>query len=115
MSLEGLAGVQAKLAAAVAKMHAEAEAAADESAMLLEAYAKKTAPFKDRTGLLRGSIRGTFGATPSGVRIVISANKTYAPYVELGTHRAKAYRFLWPTVVEQQKNIISIFRRRLSV
>lgn len=114
MSLEGLAGVQAALAAAVAKMHAEAAEAADESALLLETYAKRTAPFKDVTGLLRGSIKGRPEEIPGvGWRIYLFANKTYAPFVEL--RHGGRFAFIWPTVVEQQKNVISIFRRRLSV
>lgn len=166
MSLEGLAGVQAKLAAAVAKMHAEAEAAADESAMLLEVYAKThhgTRPreagwvypggghqvkvanmyFKktdkaasrigagsyyqrtrrwreggigwgDVTGNTNNSIRGTSHVDASrNVRIVLSAGMQYNP--DLETANKKRWQWLWPTVVEQQKNVISIFRRRLSV
>lgn len=142
MSLEGLGDVQRNLAEAIARMHHQAAQAADESALLLEAASKQTTVFRDVTGLLRGSIRGGSAVTEDVVRIVLSANKTYALFVEQG-HFAKrnttrysvrkgratsmrvsdrAYgtavqsrSYIWATVINQQGNVMKIFRNRLAL
>lgn len=132
--------VQRNLQAAIQRMHAQAAAAADETAHFLESTAKQNAPFTDRTGNLRNSIDGTSTALPDGYRMVLSANMTYAPYVELGhfskrnttrmstrkgrvtaqriSDRAfgtavQARAFIWPTVAGASGTALEIFKRHL--
>lgn len=142
MPLEGVDNVLRNLAALGQRMQQAAAEAADESAILLETYAKQTAPFKDRTGNLRNSIKGTWGNAPGGFRIVLSAGMSYAPPVEFG-HFAKrnttrystragrattqrisdrafgtgvqARAFIWPSVAANAPRVLEIFKRRLSV
>jgi HK97 gp10 family phage protein len=113
MALEGADEIKRNMAAFLRQKIAQAEDAADESAHLLESYAKSKAPFTDRTGNLRNSIKGTHGRIPRGQRIVISAGMSYAPWVELGTSRSKAYAFLWPAIAENAGRIKEVFRRHL--
>ena len=59
-----------------------------------ETYAKKATPVD--TGRLRNSISHTV----DGEAVYIGSNVEYAPYVELGTNRAKAHHMLQKAATE---------------
>ena len=59
-----------------------------------ETYAKKATPV--RTGRLRNSISHAV----DGEAVYIGSNVEYAPYVELGTSRAKAHHMLQKAATE---------------
>ncbi len=113
--MEGMDGIRANIRALRDRLLQQAAEAADESAHLLESYAKATAPFTDRTGNLRNSIKGTSAGAMGTYRIVVSASMSYAPFVELGTSRSRPYAFLWPTVAANVDNVMGIFNRRLKI
>lgn len=142
MSIGGFEQVNRNLDAWAARQRQRSEDAAGEIAALLEAYCKQTAPFKDRTGNLRNSIRGTWEqAGPNLYRVVLSANTEYAIFVELGhfarrgttrmSTRAgritvqrisdRAYgtqvqplAYLWPSIVANKDRAVHIWAQRLS-
>lgn len=113
--MDGLDDVKRNLNAAINRMVAQAAAAGDESAHYLEAYAKSTAPFTDRSKYLRNSIKGSSEAHPDHVQVMVSANMEYAAFVELGTSRSRPYAFLWPTVASNADIVTGIFRKRLQL
>lgn len=111
--MDGMDTVRNNIRAMLLRLRAEAIAAADESAHLLEGYAKQTAPFTDRTGNLRNSIKGSSEVRDDYARMTVSASMEYAPFVELGTSRARAYAFLWPSVAANTDNVLGIFQRHM--
>jgi hypothetical protein len=113
--MEGMDGIQSNIRALRNRLLAAAGDAADESAHLLESYAKATAPFTDRTGNLRNSIKGTSTVSTESARMVISASMNYAPWVELGSSRARPYAFLWPTVAANVERVQGIFQRHMKI
>lgn len=71
-------------------------------AIRVEAAAKQNATHRPgpmvRTGRLRGSITWRLGADALGLYADVGSAVLYAPYVELGTSRARAYPFLRPAL-----------------
>ncbi len=113
--MEGMDGIQANIRKLRAQLLAQAADAADESAHLLESYSKATAPFTDRTGNLRNSIKGTSTVSHESARMVVSASMQYAPFVELGTSRSAPYAFLWPSVAANTDRVLGIFQRHMKI
>lgn len=141
--MEGMDEIQANIRAMGEKMLAAAAAAGDESAHLLESYAKAIAPWTDRTTHLRKSIKGSSSASLSVVTVMVSESMTYAPFVELGgtfskrkttrmstrkgkitaqriSDRAfgtisKGYPALWPTVASNTETVRQIFKRHMGL
>ena len=66
----------------------------DAIGLTAETYAKKATPVD--TGRLRNSISHTV----DGEAVYIGSNVEYAPYVELGTSRAKAHHMLQKAATE---------------
>lgn len=113
--MDGMDRVQANIAALRNRMIAAAAAAGDESALLLSSYAKANAPWTDQTGVLRGSIKGESEVSGSTVVVRISENTTYAPYVEAGTSRSRAFPALWPAVANNTTDVLGIFKRHMQL
>jgi len=68
------------------------ETAILKAAFDMDAWAKKLCPVD--TGLLRASIRTRI----AGDKIIISASKEYASYVEFGTHKMHPQPFIRPAL-----------------
>lgn len=114
MPLEGMDEIQANLKRLGEQMIERAGKAADEIASLLESYSKSHAPFKDQSGNLRQSIRGTWEHVRRDVfRVILSASMEYAAFVEL-LHQGR-YAYLWPAVLENEKRIQQIWHDRLAL
>lgn len=66
---------------------------ADSAGKELEAYAKENKPWKNQTGNAVNSIQGGSEQIGSLIRIYVSGNMDYFPFLELG-HRTKSGRFI---------------------
>lgn len=96
------------------QLYAAAWHAAEEIAALLESWSKMNAPFTDRTGNLRQSIRGTAEQTRRDLyTVILTAGMEYAIFVE--RVREGKYAYLWPAVTENQARIRAIWQARLTV
>lgn len=113
--MEGMDQIQANIAALRARLLQQASAAADESGHLLESYAKAIGPWTDQTSNLRNSIKGTGSVEGDVARMVVSESMTYAPFVEGGTRRSRAYPSLWPSVAANAHRITGIFQRHMKL
>lgn len=73
--------------------------AAEDAIRDVEAEAKATTVFKDRTGNHRASIRGALDPQ-IGIKIqaVLKAGMYYSPFLELGTSRMSPRPHLWPAM-----------------
>lgn len=112
MSVHGVEEINRNLSRLESEMLRAAGDAADEIAQYLETYSKQNAPFKDRTGNLRGSIDGSWEQVGKDLfRVILSAGMDYAVFVELC--RDGRYAFLWPAVNESLDEIKSIWARHL--
>jgi HK97 gp10 family phage protein len=113
--MEGMNSIQQNIRALRDSLLAAAAEAADESAHLLETYAKANAPWTDRTVQLRNSLDGDSEVSSTSARMTISMGKTYGPFVELGTSRSSAYPILWPTVAANVDNVMKIFQKHMRI
>lgn len=86
-----------------------AEQVAQNGAAKLEAEAKRSAPWTDRTGLARQTIRGVSGWEGGKLRCGVTGNMEYSAYLEL-THEGKN-AVLWPTVQRNREEIMEQFKR----
>lgn len=114
MRVEGLGNLLGNLKVAENRIAQGRIQAAQEIAALLESWAKTNAPFTDRTGNLRNSIRaGIESVSGEMVTILLSAGMEYAPYVELRADQRYAY--LKPAVEQNKNRMIEIVRRQCGV
>ncbi len=66
------------------------------AAAKLEAKAKTDAPWTDRTALARQTIAGVSDWVGEALRVGLTGNMDYSPYLEFTNQ--KRYAVLWPTV-----------------
>lgn len=114
----------------LSRMDRAMEAALEKIGLVAEGYAKRLCPVD--TGRLRNSIThatatypgigtyqdnagntfddATVDGTPEKNAVYIGTNVEYAPYVELGTTRAKAQPYLKPAVVDHAEKYKRIFK-----
>ena len=78
----------------------------------LEAKAKVSAPWKDRTGAARNSIQGGFQWNGENGLIYISGNVDYFKYLEL--YHEKKWAILWPTITADQADILKAYEGMLN-
>ena len=74
------------------------------AAAKLEAKAKQDAPWTDRTGLARQTIAGVCDWHGDALRIGVSGNMNYSPYLE-HTHEEQN-AVLWPTIHAQAAELL---------
>ena len=82
---------------------------ADTAAKKMEGEAKINAPWTDRTGNARNSIRGDFGWQGSKAVITLSGNMDYSVWLELA--HGKKYAILKPTIDKNTPEILRGYRR----
>lgn len=70
----------------------------------MERYAKREAPWTNRTGLARSTIQGKVERSEYGVRITLAGGVYYMVYLELA--RKKRWAILWPTVQQKGPEIL---------
>lgn len=71
-----------------------------------ESYAKRTAPWTDRTGAARNSLMGTGPVvTSDGLATVLSGGMEYSPYLELKNFGK--FRIIHPTIEMAFYNLMS--------
>ena len=85
------------------------EVMARNAAKQMEADAKASAPWKDRTGLARGGITGNSVRSGSIFTITLSGSVRYMVYLELA--HGKKWAILWPTMQKHQQQILDTFAR----
>lgn len=95
--LSGMAEMELKMKAAVGVYGGVA-------AKKLEADAKKDAPWEDRTGRARQSIKGESKWSGAKMRIGVSGNTDYFPYLEYA--KEKRFAALHPTVQRKSPEIV---------
>lgn len=83
-------------------------------AVELEAEAKKTAPWTDRTGQARQGLTGrnsfaTYTGTTFTMTISLFHTKEYGPFLELGTINMSPYPVILPVMQRNYKNILKSF------
>lgn len=88
-----------------------AERVAESAAAKMEEDAKRGAPWKDRTGAARQSIRGFSGRSGSKLRCGVSGNVEYFTVLELGNEGRGA--ILGPTVQANAPQVLEQFRNVL--
>lgn len=86
-----------------------AEQVARNGAARMEGEAKRDAPWTDRTGLARQTIRGVSGWQGKKLRCGVTGNMDYSPYLEFAREGQNAV--LWPTVQRNEKEIMDAFRK----
>lgn len=69
---------------------------ADTNAEVMESDAKEQAPWTDRTGLARKTLRGYVEERPTGYRIILSHGVNYGIWLELANE--KRYAIVEPIV-----------------
>lgn len=66
------------------------------------------------TGRLRNSISHTLGSNVgSNIKVYIGSNVSYAPYVEFGTRKSRAYPYLKPAATEHTSEYRDILKSSL--
>lgn len=86
-----------------------AEKVAQNAAARMEAEAKRDAPWTDRTGNARQTIKGFSGWAGKKLRCGISGNMEYSEYLEYGNEGKNAV--LWPTVHRNEAKIKEQMRK----
>lgn len=86
-----------------------AEQVAKNGAAKMEGEAKRDAPWTDRTGLARQTIRGVSGWQGKKLRCGVTGNMAYSPCLEKCNEGQNAV--LWPTVQKNEKELMENFRR----
>jgi hypothetical protein len=113
MAFEGLSAVLGNLNAAEQRVLQGKALAAEEICQLLQSDAKQQAPFTDRTGNLRNSIKAEIEQVSlDAVTLIFSAGMNYAAYVELRFDKRFAY--LLPTLDRNRSRMIEIVGRHLA-
>ena len=87
--LNGIAAVDKRAQAAV-------EMYANHQAKNLESYAKKNAPWTDRTGMARKSLNATTEKRSNGIRITLAHGVDYGLWLELA--HEKRFAIVKPTI-----------------
>ena len=82
---------------------------ADTAAKRMEGEAKINAPWTDRTGNARNSIRGDFDWQGSKAVITLSGNMDYSVWLELA--HGKKYAILKPTIDKNTPEILRGYQR----
>jgi hypothetical protein len=82
---------------------------ADTAAKKMEAEAKTKAPWEDRTGNARNSIRGEGGWDGYLLKVVLSGGMSYNVWLELA--HEKKYAILRPTIDRNTPSIIRGYQR----
>lgn len=98
-----------KDAAQKQKLKAMLSLYAETAATDLEAEAKLNAPWTDRTGLARSTIRGGSGWKRLHLFIALGGNTHYFDFLELG--RQKKYAILVPTIEKNAQQLINGYRK----
>ena len=86
-----------------------AEQVARNGAARMEAEAKRNAPWTDRTGNARQTIRGVSGWSGKKLRCGVTGNMAYSPYLEF-THEGQN-AVLWPTINNNKEKIMEQMRK----
>lgn len=94
---------------AVNKQKAALAMYADTAAKKMEGEAKLYAPWTDRTGNARNSIKGESGWDDDKLKIVLSGNMDYSVYLELAY--GKKYAILKPTIDRNAPEVLSGYQR----
>lgn len=94
VTIKNLGRLQMKLDKLDPLTRAAAIRGVQKGALLVGGAAKMLAPVD--TGALRGSIVTMTEASANGATATVGTDLEYAPYVELGTSRAKAQPYLHP-------------------
>ena len=71
----------------------------------LESYAKRNAPWTDRTTMARKSLRGDAMKIENGVRITLSHGVEYGLWLELANE--KRYAIIKPTIEAKGKDVLN--------
>lgn len=110
MPVEGLSDLLGNMNALQRRVAIGRVRAAEEIAALLESWAKTNAPFVDKTGNLRNSIKGEVETVSVDmVTLILSAGMEYAPYVELRYEGRFAY--LMPAIEANRERMEEIIAR----
>lgn len=96
-ALKGLDKVQTKLEYGL-KMYGGV------ACKMMEGYAKSNAPWENRTGLARKSIKGFNEIKGDTFYIGVSGGMEYSPYLELAMD--KKYAVLYPTILEYEQEVL---------
>ena len=83
----------------------------DVYAAKMEAYAKSTAPWADRTGNARKGLAGTTEKSATVMKIWLDGDATYLQFLELGTRTMRPYPVIWPTISAHVKPLMDDLRR----
>ena len=83
----------------------------DVYAAKMEAYAKSTAPWADRTGNARKGLAGTTEKSATVMKIWLYGDATYLQFLELGTRTMRPYPVIWPTISAHVKPLMDDLRR----
>ena len=86
-----------------------AEQVAKSAAARMEAEAKRDAPWTDRTGNARQTIRGVSGWAGKKLRCGVTGNMEYSPYLEYTGEGRNAV--LWPTVQKNREQIMEQMKK----
>lgn len=73
-----------------------------------ENRAKANRPWRDRTGQARASITGTTDTAGPTIRNALAIGADHGKYLELAN--GGNYRVVWPTVLENQRELLEIGR-----
>lgn len=84
---------------------------ADLYAPQMEAYAKNNAPWTDRTGDARKTIKALVTKEPDSVEIALFGTMEYFPFLELGTSKMRPYPIIVPTLQKYHAPVMSAVRR----
>lgn len=95
--LNGIAAVDKRAQAAV-------EMYAKHQAKNLESYAKKNAPWTDRTGMARKSLNATTEKRSNGIRITLAHGVDYGLWLELA--HEKRFAIVRPTIELQGNKVL---------
>jgi len=110
--IHGLEELTQDMEKAVAELPSGLESAMGKATLLVEREAKIKASGRPgpmvRTGRLRASIAPEVETVAGGVRGIVGSVVEYAPYVELGTKKSRAYPYLGPAVEAKTEQILKI-------
>lgn len=86
-----------------------AEKVAQNAAARMEAEAKRDAPWTDRTGNARQTIRGFSGWQGKKLVCGVAGNMEYSPYLELTNEGKNAV--LWPTINRNEQRVLEAYKK----
>lgn len=109
ITVSGIPALQEKLRQAARVVPGQTKQELARAGMLTEMDAKTTAPVD--TGKLRQSIY--FETLDGGFTVRVTANTSYAAYVEYGTSRQRAQPYLIPAYRRRGQELIERLRRIL--